>query len=92
MAAYVDPLMRTLCSVSWPYPMSCHLFADSIQELHAAARRIGLVRAHFQSRARLPHYDLTAGMRLRALRCGIVSLNRRDAAAKMRSLMRATHE
>jgi len=36
-----------------------HLIADTKDELHRFAERLGLKRAWFQDRGRLPHYDLT---------------------------------
>lgn len=36
-----------------------HLSADSLDELHAFAERIGLKRCWFHGRARHPHYDIT---------------------------------
>ena len=36
-----------------------HLWADSLDELHAFARRIGLKRDWFQNRPNFPHYDVT---------------------------------
>ena len=49
--------------------LSCHLFADTVDELYEFAERIGCERdwIHFSSR---PHFDLTPRMRERALRAG----------------------
>jgi hypothetical protein len=41
-----------------------HLVADSLEELHRFARRIGLKREWFQE-GRLPHYDLTSAGKIR---------------------------
>jgi uncharacterized protein DUF4031 len=59
-------------------PAWCHLFADTHDELHAFAARLGLRRCYFQpgpargDGAPSPywHYDLTAGKRQQALRLG----------------------
>lgn len=47
----------------------CHLTADSIDELHAFAYRLGLRRRYFQPRSR-PHYDLVPARRWRAVALG----------------------
>src|SRR5258708_25147305 len=47
-----------------------HLTADTVEELHEfAVRKLGLKRSWFQD-GRHPHYDLTEGMRYKALRLG----------------------
>ena len=49
----------------------CHMHADTSEELHAFAVRIGLRRKWAQrSRAGLEHYDLTPARRAAAGRCG----------------------
>ncbi|MEO8297804.1 MAG: DUF4031 domain-containing protein [Burkholderiales bacterium] len=45
-----------------------HLTADSLDELHAFAARLGLPARAFHRGARHPHYDITADQRLNALR------------------------
>jgi hypothetical protein len=58
----------------------CHLYADTEEELHAFARRIGMRRRWAQvSRRGIPHYDLTPGRRGHALILGAVPLTRREA-------------
>jgi hypothetical protein len=52
-----------------------HLQADTADELHAFAARLGLKREWFQTRPGRPeldHYDLTRGKREQALRLGAV--------------------
>lgn len=56
-----------------------HLMADSIQELHEFAARIGLPVRAFHNGARHPHYDVTASQRRRALHCGATPISARDA-------------
>lgn len=50
----------------------CHLWADSLDELHAFAARIGMRRGWFQDHAILPHYDLVPSRRAHALRLGAI--------------------
>ena len=52
----------------------CHMWADTLEELHAMADQIGLRRAWFQAKQRFPHYDLTPRKREAALRAGAVEM------------------
>src|SRR3990167_6352885 len=79
MSVYVDPLTDCLKSKIWPYDMSCHMFADTEEELHVMAATIGLKREWFQSKGRLKHYDLTVRKRLLAVKNGCIELTRREA-------------
>jgi hypothetical protein len=70
----------------------CHLFADSQDELHAFAARMGLRRTWFQlGRARRDgspspywHYDLTTGKRQQALRLGARAVTWRQSVQIIR--------
>ncbi len=70
MTVYVDPLIQTAPSMKWPYHQACHMVADSLNELHMMAGRLGLRRRWFQGNSTLPHYNLTANKRNLALRLG----------------------
>lgn len=78
---YVD----ALCDYGWRLGPSCHMTADTLDELHAFAKRIGLRREWFQDK-RLPHYDLTASRRAVAVNLGAVELGRREWVEKHRHL------
>ena len=92
MTAMVDEL------VSWPAPaapgarhvfgngrQSCHLSADTLDELHAFAARIGMKRSWFQDHPIMPHYDLTPARREAALRAGAVFVSARQQALARRA-------
>ncbi len=71
MSVYVGELRPCKQSRNWRLALSAHLFADSIVELDGFAARIGMPRAWFRvSRTGWPHYDLTPGMRRKAIRYG----------------------
>lgn len=70
MSVYVDELHCWPTKIKCFQAGSCHMVADTLEELHAMAQKIGLRLAWFQPRRRLPHYDLTPGRRVEALRCG----------------------
>ena len=48
------------------------MYADSVAELHAMAKKIGLKMAWFQDTPTLRHYDLTAAKRRLAVQAGAV--------------------
>jgi hypothetical protein len=53
-----------------------HMLADSLEELHAMADRIGLRRAWFQPRS-TPHYDVSREKRALAVQSGVKEIDRR---------------
>ena len=57
-----------------------HLFADTPDELHAFAARLGLRRAWFQDKPNGRwHYDVTDSKRTQAIRLGATSVTWRQA-------------
>lgn len=82
---YVDRLRETKPSREWPFTSGCHLFADSLEELHAFAASIGMKRIWFQSQARLPHYDLNARRRAQALELGAKEIDGREISKRIRA-------
>jgi hypothetical protein len=89
---YVDSLIRTVRSRRWPFWSSCHLFADSPEELHPFARGLGLRRDWFQDDPRLPHYDLNPRRREAAVQRGAIEVDRHFVAATMKLRRRAREE
>lgn len=79
MSVYVDDL------VVWPNAWgpfkagSCHLAADTLDELHAFAAKLGMRRAWFQEgRGKHPHYDLVKSRRDRAVELGASQVTGRE--------------
>lgn len=69
----------------------CHLLCEpgGEDELHAAAKKIGMRREWFQApagRAGIPHYDLTPPRRAAAVAHGAVELQRHGAMGEPHSL------
>mgnify|MGYP003516645513 CR=1 FL=1 len=91
MPVYVDPEM------TWPTKIKCfkngssHLFADTEDELHAMAKRLGLKREWFQDASVFHHYDLSPAKRILAVKLGVIELERNDAVMKMREIKGRTH-
>jgi hypothetical protein len=63
----------------------CHMVADTLDELHEMAQRLGLRREWFQtSRSGMPHYDICQTKRVQAVRFGAVEINRRQLVELVR--------
>lgn len=78
MAVYVDTIGATAPSAKWRYKQSCHMFADTSEELDAMAERLRL-RPQWKQDPFTPseHYDLVASKRAEAIGYGAVSVERR---------------
>jgi hypothetical protein len=63
------------------------MIADTDEELHAMAQRIGLPRESFQNK-RVPHYDLTAERRALAVQAGAVEITRKQMGLRTRAWKR----
>ncbi len=75
MTVYVDDMFK--------YPMGefrrmkmSHMMADTDDELHAMAERIGLRREWFQG----DHYDVSISVRAKAIAAGAVEITLREMA------------
>jgi hypothetical protein len=85
MSVYVDPVMAHGGSKTFRWERSCHMYADTLEELHAMARAIGMRREWFQAKDKLPHYDLVATRRTAAVEHGAVEHTREQMVQFMRS-------
>ena len=85
MTVYVDELVR-YPGAKPPFDKgSCHLSADTLDELHDFAAKIGMKRAWFQDHKLLPHYDLTPARRIVAVRLGATQKNALESAKRHRT-------
>lgn len=87
MPVYVDQLFTApaVARKNWRYGKSCHLIADSIDELKTFALSIGMRAEWFQPESS-PHFDLTEGRRAAAIRSGAIELDRRAFVEKIQEL------
>ena len=89
MSAYVDPLMNH----GWRLGPSCHLFADTIEELRAMAHLVGMKTKWEQPPKQgrpWAHYDLVASRRAEAVKYGAIELDLKQAVAKWREMSNAS--
>lgn len=81
MSVYVDDER-----IPWKGRLWCHLVADTLDELHTFADDLGLKRTWFQGHASYPHYDITMGIRAKALQLGAMPADRATTVACFRKL------
>lgn len=71
MSVYVDqPVHR------YGRMLMCHMLADTPEELHAMAKRIGVEHRWYQLNASTPHYDIAKSKRALALAYGAIAADR----------------
>lgn len=61
----------------------CHMMADTVDELHAMADKIGVVRRHFQD-TKYKHYDICLSKRILAVRYGAIELDAKELVRMFR--------
>lgn len=78
MTVYVDDMRARYGSL-----VMCHMIADSDDELHAMADRIGVDRKWWQSPETTSgsHYDIAQTKRVLAVHAGAVQITQRQCAA-----------
>lgn len=78
MTVYVDDMRAKMGRM-----VMCHMLADSDEELHAMAARIGVNRRWHQCppHARESHYDIALSKRALAVASGAVEITWRQASA-----------
>lgn len=81
MSVYVDRAF-----IAYRGMLMCHMVADSLDELHVMADKIGVSRRHFQADASTPHYDICKTKRTKAVKHGAIEADRRTFVAAMRRI------
>jgi len=83
MSVYVDTSLYVYGQM-----VMCHMIADTPDELHAMADRIGVARRWFQAppRASFPHYDIAKSKRALAVAAGAIACDRGAFVAAMRRI------
>jgi Protein of unknown function (DUF4031) len=81
VALYVDDAIWRWQGLQW-----AHLLADGVDELHRFAADLGINRLSYQGppRTSVPHYDLTAYERRRAIARGAIACSRHEIVVVLR--------
>ena len=81
VALYIDDAIWRWQGLQW-----AHLLADGIDELHRFAAELGINRLSYQGppRTSVPHYDLTAYERRRAIARGAIACSRHEIVLVLR--------
>lgn len=80
MTVYVDDMRAPFGRM-----VMCHMIADTDDELHAMADRIGVARRwHQHAGSWLSHYDISKSKRALAVQAGAVEIDKRQLAAILR--------
>lgn len=81
MAVYVDPNLPWPRGRNWFWDSVSHMYADTPEELHAFAARLGLKRRWCSDRTQpgsgMLHYDLSPNKRIQAVAAGAVEVDHR---------------
>ena len=93
---YVDALMPTQRSRRWPFDASCHCFHrhHNLEALERFVLGIGCQIHWLDHTPGFPHFDLTPGMRIKAVRAGAIEITRhhlvmREMFIKRREILKA---
>lgn len=79
MAVYVDQEKNPFRGM-----VMCHMLADTLEELHGMAERIGMHRGWFQPKS-TPHYDLSEPNRALAIAYGAIEIDRKKTVEIIRA-------
>lgn len=88
MSVYVDDMKAPFGRM-----VMCHMLADSSDELHEMAARIGVARkwCQFEGTPR-EHYDISKGKRLLAVQLGAIQVTQRKLALMRRAKVARTKD
>jgi hypothetical protein len=84
MPCYVDTV-REYPDAGLRFTEFCHLLADTREELHEMADRLGIPRRFFQDHPWRWHHDLPAHLRARAVALGAREVTMHEVGALLRS-------
>ena len=79
MSVYVDDF-----NAQYGRMIMCHMMADSLEELHQMADKIGINRKWFQNKPRFPHYDIAKSKRVLAVQHGAIEVTSQQLVSIMK--------
>jgi len=82
MTVYVDDAVHPWRGQRW-----AHLMADTLEELHAMAARLGIPRRAFQNKTSGAHYDVTTETRALAISYGVTPISRHTDRALVKAVI-----
>ena len=82
MSVYVDKARNRFGRM-----IMCHMFADTIDELHEMAQIIGMKKEWYQSKS-TPHYDVSLSRKRLALQVGAIEIDARKVVEIIRKYRR----
>lgn len=80
MAVYVDD-----AAIMFRSKPRFHLAADSLKELHAFCRQVGINRCWFHNARGHPHYDITEPQRVASIAAGAIPMTTRELSFRTES-------
>ncbi|MBB1087086.1 DUF4031 domain-containing protein [Lysobacter sp. SG-8] len=83
MTVYVDDAVNLWRGRRW-----AHLMADTLDELHDFAAKLGIPRHAFQDKTSGAHYDVPADLREQALRLGAMPVSRHHDREQLKAVIR----
>ncbi len=85
---YVDFLI----DYGWKLGASCHMMADSLDELNSFAKSIGLKPEWIDKKGQVLHYDLTASKRKIAIQKGAIDIQDRKQLSEIYNRLKEVPE
>jgi hypothetical protein len=82
MTVYVDDAVHPWRGQRW-----AHLMADTLEELHAMAARLGIPRRAFQNKTSGAHYDVATETRELAITYGALPISRHTDRALVKAVI-----
>lgn len=79
MAVYVDDFNAPYRNMTM-----CHMMADTLDELHEMADKIGVNRKWFQGKQPWLHYDICLSKKKLAIRYGAIEITAREMVLKFK--------
>ena len=80
MPVYIDN-----AKIKYRRMIMCHMIADTLDELHEMANKIGMRLEWFQPNS-FPHYDVCLMRKKHAIEYGAIEVSRRELALIMREI------